>query len=255
MGAASGADRRRAAAAQAAAPPPENWAAYHSGLPPRVDLRLSRCFPYADVPDQGDSVSCVAQAFSAALYCAQVASNGARPLARGGATASWLPDAEQMFSRALAESPDRHKGVSFASVIAHMQSIYGDGLRSAGARVVDNLPNDVLILKLALAAGSTVVAGYQVNPTIQEFHTSAESREAHGFVLPPFWREPLPVSAHAVLLVGYDDAVGCFLARNSWGPSWGADGHFLIRYRDVQDEDAFTDLVAVGPWEPPSPSS
>lgn len=244
MGAALGAGGRRAAA-HAAVPPPENWAAYHSGLPPRVDLRLSRCFPYADVPDQGDSVSCVAQAFSAALYCAQVASDGAKPLARG----AWLPDAEQMFSRALAESPDRHKGVSFASVIAHMHSIYGDGLRSAGARVVENLPNDVLTLKLALAAGSTVVAGYQVNPTIQEFHTSAESREAHGYVLPPFWREPLPVSAHAVLLVGYDDAVGCFLARNSWGPSWGADGHFLIRYRDVQDEDAFTDLVAVGPWQ------
>lgn len=225
------------------APPPSIFG------PSRVDLRHTRCFPYAPVPDQGESVSCVAQAFSAALYCAQVSGGLGKPLVSNG---SWFPDTESLYAHALAESPNRAKGVSFGSVIARVRDVYGEMLNRLGV-IIEELPNDVENVRIALRAGSPVVAGYQVNSDIEAFHRSAEAREAHGLVLPPFWRDPQPVSAHAVLIIGYDDNVGCFIARNSWGPSWGSDGHFLIRYRDIQDEDAFTDLVSVGP-PPSSPS-
>jgi len=35
---------------------------------------------------------------------------------------------------------------------------------------------------------------------------------------------------HAILLVGWDDARGAWLLKNSWGPSWGVDGFMWIRY-------------------------
>jgi len=35
---------------------------------------------------------------------------------------------------------------------------------------------------------------------------------------------------HAILLVGWDDAAGAWLLKNSWGPSWGVDGFMWIAY-------------------------
>jgi len=35
---------------------------------------------------------------------------------------------------------------------------------------------------------------------------------------------------HAILLVGWDDAKGAWLLKNSWGPSWGVDGFMWINY-------------------------
>ena len=35
---------------------------------------------------------------------------------------------------------------------------------------------------------------------------------------------------HAILLVGWDDAKGAWLLKNSWGPSWGIDGFMWIKY-------------------------
>lgn len=37
-------------------------------------------------------------------------------------------------------------------------------------------------------------------------------------------------SNHSVLIVGYDDADNCWIAKNSWGPDWGEDGFFRIDY-------------------------
>jgi len=35
---------------------------------------------------------------------------------------------------------------------------------------------------------------------------------------------------HAIMLVGWDDADGCWILRNSWGPGWGEDGYMRIAY-------------------------
>jgi len=35
---------------------------------------------------------------------------------------------------------------------------------------------------------------------------------------------------HAVVLVGWDDAQGVWILRNSWGPNWGEGGYMRIRY-------------------------
>ncbi len=41
---------------------------------------------------------------------------------------------------------------------------------------------------------------------------------------------------HCVSLVGYDDAAGCWIAKNSWGPSWGDHGFFKIAYGECHIE-------------------
>lgn len=35
---------------------------------------------------------------------------------------------------------------------------------------------------------------------------------------------------HAVNIIGWDDAKGAWLVRNSWGKGWGEDGHMWIKY-------------------------
>ncbi len=38
------------------------------------------------------------------------------------------------------------------------------------------------------------------------------------------------IGGHCVCIVGYDDAQGCWIAKNSWGPGWGETGYFRISY-------------------------
>ncbi len=42
---------------------------------------------------------------------------------------------------------------------------------------------------------------------------------------------------HAVLAVGYDDAGGYYLVKNSWGSSWNGDGYFKLGYDECNVED------------------
>ena len=45
---------------------------------------------------------------------------------------------------------------------------------------------------------------------------------------------------HAVCIVGYDDAQGCWIAKNCWGPGWGEAGFFRIRYGECGLDTQFT---------------
>ncbi|MEV4641142.1 C1 family peptidase [Actinoplanes sp. NPDC049548] len=41
---------------------------------------------------------------------------------------------------------------------------------------------------------------------------------------------------HCVVLVGYDDSAGCWIAKNSWGRGWGTGGYFKIAYGECRIE-------------------
>lgn len=55
---------------------------------------------------------------------------------------------------------------------------------------------------------------------------------------------------HALLVAGYDDALGAFLAVNSWGPTWGVGGRGYLSYefvqRDAIEAWVMTDYVGGG---------
>jgi Papain family cysteine protease/Bacterial tandem repeat domain 1 len=48
--------------------------------------------------------------------------------------------------------------------------------------------------------------------------------------IPLVYGEHDNVGAHMIVLVGWDDAKGAWLMRNSWGKSWGDDGYGWIKY-------------------------
>jgi C1A family cysteine protease len=41
---------------------------------------------------------------------------------------------------------------------------------------------------------------------------------------------------HCVSLIGYDDAAGCWIGKNSWGTGWGDGGYFRIAYGQCRIE-------------------
>jgi C1A family cysteine protease len=62
---------------------------------------------------------------------------------------------------------------------------------------------------------------------------------------------------HAILLVGYDDAAQCFIAKNSWGKAWGESGFFRIAYSQVSNSIYFGEYTIAydGQLPPTSPDN
>ena len=193
----------------------------------RVDLRDIVCFPYPPVENQGDDVSCVAHSFAMAFFC--VVKRDDRLI---------YPNTEEIFKVALDVSPNKKKGVSFPAIAKGLRERYQDLLQEASFA---SLPNDAFVVRNVIRKGYPIIAGYQVDRRIDKFHKNASVCEKSGYLLPPL-QDLSSKSAHAVLIVGYDCSVNAFIARNSWGTKWGVDGHFLIPFYVLENEDHFTDL-------------
>jgi len=91
-------------------------------------------------------------------------------------------------------------------------------------------------IKTALASGFPVVFGF----TVYESFESATVAKT-GIVNMPAKTEK-SLGGHAVLIVGYDDAKRQFRVRNSWGPSWGLKGYFLMPYDYVVNPNLASDF-------------
>jgi C1A family cysteine protease len=79
-------------------------------------------------------------------------------------------------------------------------------------------------MKSCLAAGFPFVFGFTV-------YESFESTEVeHTGVVPMPAPKEAVVGGHAVVAVGYKETDKRFIARNSWGTSWGQQGYFTIPY-------------------------
>jgi C1A family cysteine protease len=94
-------------------------------------------------------------------------------------------------------------------------------------------------LKGCLAAGFPIVFGFRVYESFE----SPEVAQTGEVPMPAPTEEAL--GGHAVLAVGYDDATGRFLVRNSWGSSWGQDGHFTMPYAYLTERSLASDFWAV----------
>lgn len=53
------------------------------------------------------------------------------------------------------------------------------------------------------------------------------------------------VGGHAVMAVGYDDANGWFIVRNSWGDQWGMEGYFTLSYSYVTQRSLASDFWTI----------
>lgn len=94
-------------------------------------------------------------------------------------------------------------------------------------------------IKAALAAGSLVVFGFTV---FSSFESAEVARTGEA---------PMPqpgdsvLGGHAVALCGFDDDLGRYLVRNSWGTGWGQEGYFTLPYEFVEDARLASDFWTV----------
>lgn len=98
-----------------------------------------------------------------------------------------------------------------------------------------------------LAQGYPFVFGFSV----YESFMSPEVAKTGEVPLPP--RGEQLIGGHAVLAVGYDDAIQSFIVRNSWGPKWGLKGYCLMPYGYLADSQLARDFWAVYTVEPEAP--
>ena len=92
----------------------------------------------------------------------------------------------------------------------------------------------------ALSLGYPVVIGFDV-------YSSFESSSVANTGMMPYpnvSKEKL-LGGHCVLLVGYNNATQRFIARNSWGPNWGAGGYFFMPYQVIQNTSMSSDFWAI----------
>jgi len=91
-------------------------------------------------------------------------------------------------------------------------------------------------MKGCLAEGFPIALGFAV---YESFESPAVARSGEGPLPAP---EERRLGGHAVLAVGYDDAAGRFLLRNSWGAQWGQRGYFTLPYAYLTDPNLCADL-------------
>ncbi|MDT4985982.1 MAG: hypothetical protein QOI74_76, partial [Micromonosporaceae bacterium] len=225
-------------------------AAVLTALPDRVDLR-DRC--PAPVYDQGRLGSCTANA----IACAYEFGLLKQGLADFGPSRLFIYYNERVKEGTVASDSgamirDGIKSVAKQGVCSEISwpydvTAFADEPRTEcyqeaadnRATAYQRVPQTLTQLKGCLAGGYPFVFGFRV---YESFETPEVART--GVVcLPGSTEEPL--GGHAVLAVGYDDANGVFLVRNSWGPGWGQDGYFTMPYAYLTERGLSSDFWAI----------
>ena len=198
-------------------------------LPPTVDLRGK----LGPVEQQGNTNACVAHAVTAALE---------------GVTGS--KDYSRLYvywnARALANATSKDNGCTPRNAMMGI-SKFGvpeetvwpyDTTKiltappasafTAGAPTIKKIKTyqsvtSLAALKTALAQGLPVAFAMQIPDTFVSVTRYTGEQ--------PMWTSTTKwLGGHAMTAVGYDDAKGAVLVRNSFGPLWGNEGHCWIPY-------------------------
>jgi len=149
-----------------------------------------------------------------------------------------------------------HKGVAPESIWPYIESrvtvkptpdVYAEAEKTK-AEGYHAVSQDLNELKTCLAEGNIIQFGFIVYSSFM-----------YGQ-----WNKIMPVPAateraiggHSMVLIGYDDAMKCFEAKNSWGVDWKDKGHVWIPY-ELVTSDMFADffmLEKVTPAPAPTPT-
>lgn len=76
----------------------------------------------------------------------------------------------------------------------------------------------VAAMKAAICKYGPIAASVRVTDAFTAYSSGVFDESAAG------------TTNHAIVLVGWDEARGAWLLRNSWGPDWGEDGYMWIEY-------------------------
>ncbi len=229
-------------------------------LPTKVDLRGSKM---PKVYDQGELGSCTANAIGAAFEFGQIKQgqkdfmpsrlfiyyneravegtidtdsgamirDGMKSVAKLGVCT------EETWPYDIPRFTDKPTGKAYTEAKKHQALVY--------RRVLGQLHQ----MQGCLAQGYPFVFGFSV----YESFMTPEVATTGKVPLPPRGEQLL--GGHAVLAVGYDDALQSFIVRNSWGPKWGIKGYCEMPYGYLTDPQLARDFWAVYTVEPDAPSA
>lgn len=96
-------------------------------------------------------------------------------------------------------------------------------------------------IKAALAEHGPLAVAVRATPAFQAYVSGVFNENAPG-----------PIN-HGVVIVGWDDAQGAWLIRNSWGNNWGDSGYMWIRYGSNSIGYAATWVRPLAPRLRPNP--
>lgn len=99
---------------------------------------------------------------------------------------------------------------------------------------------DFNAVKNAIASGYPVTIGFTVYDSFESLSVART-----GIMPYPNTRTESILGGHAVLLVGYNDSTQRFIARNSWGTSWGDRGYFYMPYQVIQNTNMSGDFWVI----------
>lgn len=101
-------------------------------------------------------------------------------------------------------------------------------------------PNIIEQIKASVASGIPVMASIKVT---KDFYNLGQNWKTHE------WDPAInSLGNHQILIIGYNDAAGRFLALNSWGNYWGDGGFFGIPYTRVGVDYYASDKSAYEYW-------
>lgn len=113
---------------------------------------------------------------------------------------------------------------------------YASGLEHL-VKVYSRVQLDLTQMKQCLIDGYPFVFGILL-------YDSFERVGANGLVSVPTSSEPL-LGGHCMACVGFDDAQGYFIIRNSWGDTWGDHGYCYIPYGYLTNSQYTFDLWTI----------
>ncbi|NDE17154.1 peptidase [bacterium] len=224
---------------------PFHRTAVPSLVPPRIDLR-PRMIP---VYDQGALGSCTANAFCAAVAFVLNGFLGSRLFlyynerllenTTGEDAGALMSDGLRALQQygLVPEKLWPYQTTRFN--VRPTPSCYSTALLH---RVVSaaRVRQDAASMRAVLASGYPFAVGIAVYESFESDAAAATGRVP----MPNPSRERL-LGGHAVLCVGYDDARGAWIMRNSWGTGWGDKGYFYLPYPYLIDPTLTSDLFVI----------
>lgn len=221
-----------------------------SNLPDKVDLRIYNI----PIFDQGALGSCTANAVSAAF---------AYNIIKQNEEAFYIPSRLFIYynTRARKGSINIDNGASLRDSVKSINKIgvcdeqlypyiinkfkdkpedncYKSASQNKAVKY-ERVKRSLYNFKSTLNSGFPFMGGFSV----YESFKSKEVAKTGKMSIPNQSEKQL--GGHAILVMGYDDEIECFIVRNSWGVKWGDKGYFYMPYEYLTNSDLSDDFWVI----------